>query len=76
MQATIAAFDQDTQCGRVLLDSGQELTFDSNAFAGSGMRYARMGQRVSLTLDEADEVSQVDSHHPPRISRIRLVTFG
>ena len=74
MQATIASFDQDTQCGRVLLDNGQELTFDAMAFAESGMRSARLGQRVTVTVGEAD-AGQVDLHEPARISRIRLVTF-
>jgi cold shock CspA family protein len=63
MQATVAKFSSDTHCGTVLLDDGAGLPFDTNAFAGSGLRFLRLGQRVNIRV--------VDG----RIAAITLATF-
>jgi hypothetical protein len=50
LQATIATFVPETRSGTVLLDNGKELSFDANAFARSGMRMFRLGQRVRMRV--------------------------
>ncbi|HIV58642.1 MAG TPA: cold-shock protein [Candidatus Stackebrandtia faecavium] len=57
MQATVAAFDPDTHRGKVLLDSGYSKEFDSDAFAVSGLRLLRLGQRVALDLTPEGRVA-------------------
>ena len=51
MQATVRRFDAGTATGTVLLDDGIELPFGAEAFAGSGLRLLRTGQRVRIVLD-------------------------
>jgi 2-phospho-L-lactate guanylyltransferase len=48
MQATVSSFDPDSGAGTVLLDDGVELGFDPAAFARSGLRLLRPGQRVRV----------------------------
>lgn len=48
MQGTVADFDPDTRGGRVLLDDGTPVDFDTAAFDASGLRLLRLGQRVRL----------------------------
>jgi 2-phospho-L-lactate guanylyltransferase len=48
MQATVATFDETSHAGTVLLDDGTRLEFPSAAFAASGLRLLRLGQRVRL----------------------------
>jgi 2-phospho-L-lactate guanylyltransferase len=50
VQATVGSFDQSTQSGTVLLDDGTEIPFPSRAFAASGLRLLRFGQRVRVRL--------------------------
>jgi cold shock CspA family protein len=50
LQATVATYDPDTRGGTVLTDSGREISFDANAFARSGLRMLRLGQRVKMRL--------------------------
>lgn len=50
-QGTVATFDAGTQCGDVLLDDGLRLPFAAAAFARSGLRSLRFGQRVRLEID-------------------------
>jgi cold shock CspA family protein len=50
MQGTVATFDPDTRGGTVLLDNGFRLSFTGNAFARSGLRMLRLGQRVKLRV--------------------------
>ncbi len=59
MQGTVATFDAQTGAGSVLLDDGAEVTFPAEAFAASGLRLLRVGQRVRLDHDEAGEVTRV-----------------
>jgi cold shock CspA family protein len=56
MQATVKAFSTQTTSGSVLLDDGHELEFDADAFARSGLRLLRPGQRVKLRVDAGGRV--------------------
>ncbi|MDT4988322.1 MAG: hypothetical protein QOI74_2416 [Micromonosporaceae bacterium] len=59
MQGTVATFDTLTGAGTVLLDDGTEVRFPADAFAASGLRLLRLGQRVRLDLDDAGLISKV-----------------
>ena len=50
-QATVGSFDPRSSSGTVLLDDGTPLAFDADAFANSGFRLLRSGQRVQVLLD-------------------------
>lgn len=50
MQATVRSYDESTRSGSVLLDDGTELPYDATAFAASGLRLLRLGQRVRIGL--------------------------
>lgn len=63
MQATVHRFDAGSGAGSVLTDDGVVLPFGPEAFAGSGLRHLRVGQRLSVVLDEADAT---------RVASIRL----
>src|SRR5690606_894711 len=56
MQATVAEFDEEQHHGWVLLDDGRRLDFPTAAFAASGLRLLRVGQRVKIDRDEAGNV--------------------
>jgi hypothetical protein len=51
MQATVRGFDPVTRSGSVFLDDGTVLGFGPAAFAGSGLRLLRQGQRVAIGCD-------------------------
>jgi hypothetical protein len=51
MQATVRGFDPATGSGSVFLDDGTVLGFGPAAFAGSGLRLLRPGQRVVIGCD-------------------------
>jgi 2-phospho-L-lactate guanylyltransferase len=59
MQATVATFDEQTGAGTVLLDDGSEMAFPAEAFAASGLRLLRLGQRVRLDRDTEGRVIRV-----------------
>jgi len=59
MQGTIATFDADTRSGTLLLDDGSELAFGADAFARSGLRLLRLGQRVSIEAEPGGRVNRV-----------------
>jgi 2-phospho-L-lactate guanylyltransferase len=59
LQGTVAEFDADTQAGAVLLDDGTRVLFPAGAFAASGLRFLRPGQRVRLERDPAGTVVRV-----------------
>jgi 2-phospho-L-lactate guanylyltransferase len=59
MQGTVATFDADTGAGTVLLDDGTQVAFDGAAFARSGLRLLRMGQRVRLERDGTGRIVEV-----------------
>jgi cold shock CspA family protein len=51
MQATVRGFDPATGSGSVFLDDGTVVPFGAAAFAGSGLRLLRRGQRVAIGRD-------------------------
>jgi hypothetical protein len=57
VQATVHRFDPLTRSGAVLTDTGVLLPFDADAFATSGLRHVRTGQRLTVVVegDAADE---------------------
>lgn len=59
MQGTVATYDPDAHTGTLLLDDGTELAFGAEAFAGSGLRLLRLGQRVRIESDSAGAVTRV-----------------
>jgi cold shock CspA family protein len=59
MQGTVADFDEQEQRGSVLLDDGTRLAFAATAFAVSGLRLLRVGQRVRLDCDDSGRVVSV-----------------
>ncbi len=48
MQGTVASFDENLRTGSLLLDDGTALDFPAAAFAASGLRLLRLGQRVRV----------------------------
>jgi hypothetical protein len=56
VQGTVRSFDDVTRSGDVFLDDGTVLAFDAAAFATSGLRLLRLGQRVRLEIDDAGRV--------------------
>ena len=59
MQGTVASFEDETGTGTVLLDDGTRVAFPSEAFARSGLRLLRIGQRVRLDQNKAGQVVRV-----------------
>jgi len=58
MQGTVSNFNEDTS-GEVVLDNGRRVGFDAAAFAASGLRFLRLGQRVDLDTDPDGKVVAV-----------------
>lgn len=58
-QGSVHTFEPSTGAGSVLLDSGEEMTFSAEAFAASGLRLLRTGQRVSLDQDAQGTITRV-----------------
>lgn len=50
MQGSVHRFDPATGDGSLLLDDGTEVPFDDEAFARSGLRLLRLGQRLTVEL--------------------------
>ncbi|MBK6874832.1 MAG: NTP transferase domain-containing protein [Kineosporiaceae bacterium] len=50
VQATVHRFDPTSGAGSVLTDDGTVLPFTAEAFAGSGLRLLRIGQRLTVTV--------------------------
>lgn len=46
-------FDPDVHVGSVLMDDGLVVPFGAAAFASSGLRHLRPGQRLTVELSEA-----------------------
>jgi 2-phospho-L-lactate guanylyltransferase len=51
VQATVHRFDPETGSGSVLTDQGTVLPFDAEAFATSGLRLLRIGQRLTVAVE-------------------------
>jgi 2-phospho-L-lactate/phosphoenolpyruvate guanylyltransferase len=56
LQGTVATFNETEHDGSLLLDDGTMLTFPAAAFAASGLRLLRLGQRVRFERSETGEV--------------------
>ena len=59
MQGTVASFDETLHHGSLLLDDGTPIDFDAPAFALSGLRLLRIGQRVRVECDPDGTVVRV-----------------
>jgi 2-phospho-L-lactate/phosphoenolpyruvate guanylyltransferase len=59
MQGTVSEFDPDARAGALLLDDGTRLEFGAGAFAASGLRLLRLGQRVQVERDDHDIVTRI-----------------
>jgi hypothetical protein len=51
MQATVRGFDPAARSGTVFCDDGTVVPFGPGAFAASGLRLLRPGQRVTIGRD-------------------------
>jgi 2-phospho-L-lactate guanylyltransferase len=52
MQATVHRYDDQTRSGSVLQDDGVEVPFDADAFDTSGLRLLRLGQRLTVEVED------------------------
>ncbi len=52
MQATVHRYDEQTRSGSVLQDDGVEVPFDAAAFDTSGLRLLRLGQRLTVEVED------------------------
>jgi 2-phospho-L-lactate guanylyltransferase len=59
MQATVASFDEIGRQGSLLLDDGTPMQFPADAFAASGLRLLRVGQRVRVECDRDGVVVRI-----------------
>ncbi len=57
MQATVRSFDPAAGSGSVFLDDGTVVEFGPAAFAGSGLRLLRPGQRVAIRCDHGGAIT-------------------
>jgi hypothetical protein len=57
MQATVRSFDPAAGSGSVFLDDGTVVAFGPAAFAGSGLRLLRPGQRVTIGRDPGGAIT-------------------
>lgn len=66
-QGTVKSFDPSTQNAVILDDSLKELPVDTEAFAASGLRELRIGQRVRFEV-QGDEDEQ-------RVTNLNIVSL-
>lgn len=59
MQGTVATFDPAGRTGTLILDDGSELALPEAAFAASGLRLLRPGQRLTIETDGGRRVIRV-----------------
>jgi 2-phospho-L-lactate guanylyltransferase len=59
VQGTVSEFDDGDGSGAVLLDDGARVAFPAPAFAASGLRLLRVGQRVRVERGDDGEVTRV-----------------
>ncbi|GGK28457.1 hypothetical protein GCM10010124_21360 [Pilimelia terevasa] len=72
MQATVATFDPRTGTGVALTDAGRRVDITAAAFAASGLRFLRPGQRVRFDRDPQGVPYRVtlptlDTSRPPGV---------
>lgn len=63
-------YDADLGTGSVVLDDGTTLPFASAAFAASGLRVLRAGQRLSVEVQGAGPAAQVVAMRLGSIGRV------
>lgn len=56
MQGTVWAFDETTHHGHIVLDDGRLVDISPEAFAASGLRLLRLGQRVRFDVGVDQDV--------------------
>jgi cold shock CspA family protein len=61
VQATVNRFDPATGSGSVVTDAGLIVPFDAAAFATSGLRLLRPGQRIGITVSDEGSSESVTS---------------
>jgi 2-phospho-L-lactate guanylyltransferase len=59
LQGTVSEFDDRDGSGAVLLDNGTRVPFPGHAFAASGLRLLRLGQRVRLERGPDDGIARI-----------------
>ena len=59
VQATVFDFDQGDGSGTAVLDDGERISFGPAAFAASGLRLLRPGQRVRLEVSSGGDVERL-----------------
>jgi cold shock CspA family protein len=59
VQATVFDFDERDGSGTVVLDDGERLSFGPAAFAASGLRLLRPGQRVRLEVSSVRDIERL-----------------
>jgi 2-phospho-L-lactate guanylyltransferase len=59
VQGTVSEFESASGSGAVLLDDGSRVPFPAAAFAASGLRLLRVGQRVRLEREPDGTVARV-----------------
>lgn len=58
-QGTVKSFDPETRRAVILDDELHERTADREAFAASGLRELRLGQRVRFELEDRGEQERI-----------------
>jgi cold shock CspA family protein len=76
MQASVHTFEPDSGTGSVLCDDGTVLAFGAQAWAGSGLRHLRPGQRVNIGLATATKESEAQRATTPADDIARLWVTG
>lgn len=66
-QGTVKSFDPETTRSVVLDDQLNEYEVDREAFAASGLRELRLGQRVRFELEQEDD------HH--RVTNLNIISL-
>jgi len=54
VQATVHRFDPLTGAGAVITDAGEVIPFDPEVLASTPLRHLRVGQRLTVVLDDDD----------------------
>jgi len=52
VQATVHRFDPLTGAGAVITDAGEVIPFDPEVLASTPLRHLRVGQRLTVVLDD------------------------
>lgn len=68
-QGTVKSYDPTTQTATLLDDTLRQLSVDQEAFAASGLRELRIGQRVRFELDTDTGDDE------PRVTHLNIVSL-